>query len=63
MDLSQLQREALCKLGNPQWDDELDVPGIVSELKDLGLVAINPKDSRLTLTNLGQQIYRELLGD
>ena len=63
MDLSQLQREALCKLGNPQWDDELDAPGIVSELTKLGLVTINPKDSKVKLTQLGQQIYRELLGE
>lgn len=63
MDLSQLQREALCKLGNPRWDDELDLPEIVSELTKLGLVTINPKDSRLTLTKRGQQIYRELVGD
>ena len=63
MELSQLQREALCKLGNPQWDDELDLPEIVSELTKLGLVAINPRDSRLTLTERGEQIYRELLGE
>ncbi|MBI3866106.1 MAG: hypothetical protein HY290_29865 [Planctomycetia bacterium] len=63
MDLSQLQREALCKLGNPQWDDEVDAPGIVPELTKLGLVTVNPNDSRLTLTELGQKIYRELLGD
>lgn len=63
MDLSQLQREALFKLGNPQWDDEPDSPDVVSELTKMGLVSINPKDSRLTLTELGEQIYRELLGD
>jgi hypothetical protein len=63
MELSQLQREALCKLGNPQWDDEIDLPEIVSELTKLGLVAINPKDSRLTLTERGEQIYRELVGE
>lgn len=63
MDLSQLQREALCKLRNPRWDDELDAPGIVSELTRLGLVCINPKDSRPTLTELGEQIYRELVGE
>ncbi len=63
MDLSQLQREALCKLGNPQWDDELDLPEIVAELTKLGLVTVNPKDSRLKLTERGEQIYRELVGD
>ena len=63
MDLSQLQREALCKLGNPQWDDELDLPEIVADLTKLGLVTINPKDSRLKLTERGEQIYRELVGD
>jgi hypothetical protein len=63
MNLSQLQREALCKLGNPQFDDEVDLPEIVSELTNLGLVTINPKDSRLKLTELGEQIYRELVGD
>jgi len=63
MDLSQLQREAMFKLGNPQWDDEVDAPEIVAELTKLGLVSINPKDARLTLTELGEQIYRELLGD
>ena len=63
MDLSQLQREALCKLGNPQWDDEADTLYIVSELTKLGLVTISPKDSRLTLTERGWQVYREMLGD
>jgi len=53
----------LCKLGNPQWDDEPDLPEIVSELTKLGLVSINPGDSRLTLTERGEQIYRELVGD
>lgn len=63
MNLSELQREALFKLGNPEWDDELDSPETVSELTKLGLVTINPKTSRLTMTELGEQTYRELLGD
>lgn len=63
MDLSQLQREAICKLRNPRWDDQPDSQETVSELTKLGLVSINPKDSRLTLTELGEQVYRELIGD
>jgi hypothetical protein len=63
MNLSQLQREALCKLANPQWNDEADAPETVSELTKLGLVSVEPDDSRLTLTKLGEQTYRELVGD
>ena len=63
MELSQLQREAICKLRNPRFDDEADSPQTVSELTKLGLVSINPKDSRLTLTELGERVYRDLVGD
>lgn len=63
MDLSQLQREAICKLRNPRFDDEADSPQVVSELTKLGLVFVNPKDSRLKLTELGERVYREIVGD
>jgi len=61
MGLSELQRNIILKLGSPTPGDELIDQEAIADLMVLGLLFIDPKTGKATLTEAGRAVYDDLL--
>ena len=60
--LTDAQRDAMMRLGDPESAFEAIPIDVLNELLALGLLHKRPSDGNLDLTQLGEAVYEQLVG-